>query len=179
MTNNTNRVSGRICSFHYLIEDVDQESAQKEEINSTYGSFKNNENDIKKDIISIVKNTLGDEFSITNVKIKRGSVVIEFTIIAGIFATIVDYKSFVESIQLAKSQIDRYMFKKTGNNAQINSSWKPEKSLKNLASEQVGASKEFPFTAVLVWYVVLSHSVLLALVVFMVASEKIVDLFKL
>ena len=117
-----------------------------------------------------VKNTLGPDFEIRYMAISKGSIEI-FVIIGSTYILVSRYKSFVESIDLLISQfkgiVGKYAI--TAGALETETTWQLQEGIGDpvASSHFLSWHRNPQITTLLMWYVLISHAVLLLAVLYL------------
>jgi len=128
------------------------------------------------EILAVVHQTLGSEFDVRSVTFRSGSIEI-FVVIGAVYYAVSRYKNFVESIELATSQIagavQRFFNAATPmGSVNVVANWQPGPGLVRLETAERPKSLDTGWAYPLLWYVILSHAALLSLSIYLLVEKS-------
>ena len=154
-----------IATLHFVLI-LDEEFEQR-----AWGMLSESHANIERDVREAIAETLGPEYTVSRFLYTRGSVEILIGISAGLYAVYVGasrYKNFVESLTLLVRQLRGLFERLFGNISQgtvtVTGTWIPGPILQQ---QRFAAPRGTAFSdpAAVLWYLVLSHAALLAVVI--------------
>lgn len=174
--NKTKILSGDVCSFHFYIEDAYRKEVDGE-FEDLYHLFKNKQEIIEKDIKAIIHKTFGPEFELQRLSIHRGSVEI-LLVIGTAYYVVSKYKNFVESIELARSQIKTLLSSEANiKSSSISATWLPGSSLARI-DQNLTLNNCYNYQGLLIWYLLITHFILLGFAIFTALFGSFTNIFQ-
>ena len=153
-----------LCTYRIRIEEKHLPNTKdKLEYGTMFHRLKEEHSSIKKEIDTIVQSLFGTEFGLQELSIKRGSIEI-IAVIGAAYYAISKYKNFIESIELARTQIENLFARRLSIDARlISSSWQPGAILLN---NNHASCDSCYFNKLLIWYLIFTHFILLGIAIF-------------
>jgi hypothetical protein len=170
-------LSGEVFSVH-LIANLEPSGAVDVNPESQVWGFLGDSSfrDIlQKQVLFVAQQSLGPEFDLRRMSFSRGSIDIILTI-GAIYYAVYNHKNFRERIELFVSQVTgvvrRFLEKsvRPDTNINVSATWQPGPALAQ-QQENVGAEVDVRWAFPLLWYVILSHASLLALLIWLLARS--------
>jgi hypothetical protein len=129
------------------------------------------------EIANLVRQTLGPEFEVYNVRIEKGSITVwvVLSVLGTLFMGVSRYESFIKSVNLLMSQLKgllgRFFGQAPGNERRppvtVTGSWEPSEVV-TTAHQALSHSKGIDSSQVVLAYLLLSHAALLGVLVWLV-----------
>jgi len=123
----------------------------------------------------LTQRVLGPEFEITSLSFRRGSIEI-FAAVGATYYVISRYKNFIESLDLACSQMRRLLQQFFARSAPgqftVTGSWSPGAALTIAESRASKSSSGLYGAEILLWYFLVSHALLTGVVVWQLFASQ-------
>ena len=154
-----------VATLHFVV-GLDENFEQM-----AWGMLSESHDRLERDIREAVAETLGPEYTVSRFLYTRGSIEILIGIGAGLYAVYVGasrYKNLIESLTLLVRQLrgifQRFFGRNDPGTVTVTATWIPGPTLQQQAFATPRGTAWPGFSAVL-WYLVLSHAALLAVVI--------------
>jgi hypothetical protein len=127
---------------------------------------------LREDIAAAVHQHMGPEFDVRSMSFARGS--LELLVVVGtLYYAVSRYKNFVESLELLVAQLKRVVIAFFGQRMQdqisVHGSWSPGPGLVQ-AAPRLSGGVIVDRPGLIVWYLVLSHAALLAVLLWLLVQ---------
>ncbi|MCW3996672.1 MAG: hypothetical protein NWE98_11070 [Candidatus Bathyarchaeota archaeon] len=157
-------LSGDVLSMRFLVSIPDER-----EFNGKLWMFlQETRSELEAETKKAVLQTLGPEFEVRDISFKRGSIEI-LLVIGTVYYAISRYKNFVESIEMLVSQLRRIFsrfFERWGPMpVHVSGNWTPGPAMVRI--ETMMSYRPIDVNTILLWYVLLSHAVLLGVFIWL------------
>jgi hypothetical protein len=125
---------------------------------------------MKKEMDRMVKQTLGPEFEVRSMTIGSGSVEV-LVVIATTYYVVSKYKTFIESLELLKRQMESLLRNQVPFPSSTDATWTPGPALATVQGG--GLSTESPGLTqmILLLYLILSHAALLTIFIWLLHKK--------
>jgi hypothetical protein len=156
-----NVVSGEVAFLRFRVSATDDPESEERLLSFLKEMRRELELEASRTILEV----LGNDYELVRLGVRKGSIEI-LVVVGAIYATISQYKEFVESMNLLVSHLRnliRRFFRRTqASGISVEATWAPGPPVL-LAGKEIRSWKVDRITVLVIWYLILSHAALFVL----------------
>jgi hypothetical protein len=164
-------LSGDVMVCRFSVTGLDMEEEQR----LLRLLISREEQELASELREVIQRVLGPEFEITSLSFRRGSIEI-FAAVGVTYYVVSRYKNFIESLDLAWSQmrrlLQRFFTRSDHQQITVTGNWAPGAALAVAEVRGTAATRTFFGAEILLWYFIVSHAVLTGVVVWQLLAPR-------